>query len=203
MVIKFKTDKEKSIVCCVVDNLDLCHGTWSKDININLTDYMIHRFVVKRFDVYVGKDENELLRQAAINGYSHAVIIASGTSLGLSDRLFPAIEQKCTEEFFIAGHILDRSTHSYFKNACFELHHQFYIVNLAEYTVLGYPDVGNEANESYSQPAPMRSVEYQYGDHEIPVWLKSGTEIKTYDTKLHGWNILKIAFENNKTLIYL
>ncbi len=203
MVTKFKTDKEKSILCCIVDNLDSCHSIWAKDVNINLTDYMVHRFAVKQFDVYVGENENELLYHAATDGYTHAVIIAGGTSLGLSDRLFPAIEQKCTEEFFIAGHILDRSTHSYFKNACFELHHQFYIINLKEYALLGFPAVGNESIESYSQLEPLRSVEYQYDDHEIPVWIKTGTEIKTYDTKLHGWNILKIAFENNKTLIDL
>jgi len=141
MVTKFKTDKEKSILCCIVDNLDSCHSIWAKDVNINLTDYMVHRFAVKQFDVYVGENENELLYHAATDGYTHAVIIAGGTSLGLSDRLFPAIEQKCTEEFFIAGHILDRSTHSYFKNACFELHHQFYIINLEEYALLGFPAV--------------------------------------------------------------
>lgn len=201
MITKFKTDKNKSILCCVVDNLDLYQSGWAKEISINLSDFLVHRFAIKEFDVYVSKNEDELLKEAANDGYSHAVIIACGTSLGLSDRLFPAIEECCNNDFFISGHILDRSHHSYYKNACFELHHQFYIVNLKEYIELGYPLVGQEENTSYEQLAPIRSVEYQHNDPEIPIWIKPGTEIKTYDTKLHGWNILKVAFENNKTLI--
>jgi len=201
MITKFKTDKKKSILCCVVDNLDLCQSGWAREISINLTDFLVHRFAIKEFDIFVSKDEDELLRSAAEDGYTHAVMIASGTSLGLSDRLFPAIEKACQQDFFICGHILDRSKHPYFKNAGFELHHQFYIVNLIEYAELGYPMIGSEVHETYSQIEILRSEEFQYGDHEIPVWMKAGTEIKTFDTKLHGWNILKIAFENNKNLI--
>lgn len=201
MITKFKTDKRNSILCCVVDNLDLYQSGWAREISINLSDFLIHRFATKNFDIYVSKDEDALLKEAAVDGYSHAVMIACGTSLGLSDRLFPAIEEACKKEFFISGHILDRSHHSYYKNACFELHHQFYIVNLKEFIELDYPVIGKEENDSYEQYAPLRSEECQHNDIEIPVWIKPGNQLKKYDTKLHGWNILKVALDHNKTLI--
>ena len=201
MVDKFKIDKNKSIVCCILDIIDNCKSGYARETCINLTDFLIHRFDLHGYDIFIGKDEDELLRASTDEGYSHAVIISAGTSLGLSDRLFGAIEDTCKEDFFIAGHILDRGDHSYYKkNACFELHQQFYIVNLDEYKSVGCPFVGNEEWVEYEQIAPIRSVEYLYDDPEIPVWIKKGTDLKTYSVKLHGWNILNVALENDKKL---
>lgn len=206
-MIKFTTNKHKPILFCIVDNLDKYQTGWAKEVSINLTDYMIHRLGkdddYHRFDVYIGKDEDELLRAATEDGYSHAVIVASGTSLKLSDRLFAEVTQKCQEDFFIAGHVLDRTQNGYFKDACFELHHQFYIVNLAQYKELGFPIVGKEAKETYTQVTPLRSEEHQFNDREIPLWVKKGNEVKEYHMKLHGWNILNVGFENDKTIVDL
>jgi len=200
-VIKFNVIKKKSIVFCVVDNLDTYQSGWAKEVSINLTDYLLNRINKNQFDIYIGKNEDELLQQAVVDGYSHAVMIASGTSLKLSDKLFSEVERKCNDDFFIAGHILDRAGNPYYKNACFELHHQFYIVNLTEYKELGLPEVGKETWEPYTQLAPLRSEESQYNDHEIPFWIKLGTEQKQYDMRMHGWNILNIGLENGKTLV--
>jgi hypothetical protein len=204
MINKFNVIKQKRILCCVVDNLDLYQSNTAKEISVNLTDFMLHRFNLYSFDIFIGKNEDELLQEASKDEfYTHAVIIACGTSFKLSDRIFSAIERVCEKEFFISGHILDRNGHSHYKNACFELHHQFYIVNLKQYAELGFPLVGQEENVSYTQIKPERSVEYLYNDHEVPEWIKPGTELKTYDIKLHGWNILNVGLENNKTLIDL
>lgn len=204
MVDKFKTEQNKSIVCCILDIIDNCKSSHSKEVCINLTDFLIHRFDHYGFDVYISKSEDSLIKAASEDGYKHAVIISAGTSLGLSDRLFSAIDNLCKENFFIAGHILDRGDHSYYKkNACFELHQQFYIVNLTQYKEVGCPVVGEEEWVEYQQLAPIRSNECLYGDPEIPVWLKKGTELKTYSVKLHGWNILNVGLENNKTLLTL
>ena len=203
MVMKFKTDKKKSIVCCVLDIIDNCKSVDARGVCINLTDYLIHRFDKHGYDIFISKDEDKLLKASADDGYSYAVIISAGTSLGLSDRLFPAIDNLCKEEFFVAGHILDRGHHSYYKNACFELHQQFYIVNLAEYKNLNCPIVGNEEWVDYQQLAPVRSKECLYNDTEIPVWMHKGTELTTYSVKLHGWNILNIGLENDKKFLTL
>ena len=203
MVMKFKTDNKKSILCCIVDNLDLYQSGWAREVSINLTDFMIHRFALKDFDIYIDKNENLLLEEASKGNYTHAVIIACGTSFNLSDRIFNAIEELCKKEFFIAGHILDRKDHSFFGNACFELHHQFYIVNLEEYRILGCPVVGQQENTSYTQMAPKRSEEFLYGDKEVPVWIEPGDIEHTYDIKLHGWNILNQGWINHRPMIDL
>ena len=205
MVMKFRTEKKKLILFCIVDNLDKYQSGWAKEVSINLTDYMIQRLSKNdsdhNFDIFIGKDEDELLRAAAEDEYSHAVIVASGTSLKLSDKLFSKVEEKCKEDFFIAGHILDRTQNGYFKNACFEIHHQFYIVNLTQYKELGLPQVGYELKEPYTQVTPIRSEEWQFNDKEIPLWVKKGTESKQYDIKLHGWNILNVGLEHDKLLV--
>jgi hypothetical protein len=193
MVMKFRTDKKKSIICCMLDIIDNCKSVNAREVCTNLTDYLIHRFDKHGYDIFISKDEDALLKAAADDGYSHAVVISAGTSLGLSDRLFPAIDNLCKEAFFIAGHILDRGHHSYYKNACFELHQQFYIVNLEDYRNLNCPVVGNEEWVAYQQLAPIRSDECLYDDSEIPVWMHKGTELKTYSVKLHGWNILPVV----------
>jgi len=204
MVMKFRTEKKKSIVCCILDIIDNCKSIDAQGVCINLTDYLIHRFDLHEYDIFIDKDEDALLKASADDNYSHAIIISAGTSLGLSDRLFSAIDIFCKEDFFIAGHILDRGDHSYYnKNACFELHQQFYIVNLTDYKNIGSPFVGNEKREEYQQVAPIRSKECLYNDPEIPVWIKKGTELKTYSAKLHGWNILNVGLEHNKTLLTL
>ena len=204
MVTKFRSEKTKQIVCCILDIIDNCKSNTSREVCINLTDYMIHRFDHYKFDIFIGKDEDSLLKEAANDGYEHAVIISAGTSLGLSDRLFGAIESTCKKDFFIAGHILDRNDHSYYKkNACFELHQQFYIVNLTQYKELGCPYVGNEEWVEYTQNEPIRSVECLYNDPEIPVWIKKGNKPRTYSVKLHGYNILNVGLENDKILMTL
>jgi hypothetical protein len=200
MVVKFRTEKQQPIVICILDIIDDCKSGYAKEICINLTDFLIHRFDLHEYDIFIDKDEDKLLQASVEEGYTHAVIISAGTSLGLSDRLFDAIKDTCREDFFIAGHILDRKNHPYYKNACFELHRQFYIVNLDQYKKLGMPVVGQEEWVEYQQVAPLRSKECLYDDPEIPVWMTKGNILETYSVKLHGWNILNVALENNKTL---
>jgi hypothetical protein len=203
MVTIFNTKKQKSIVCCIVDNLDLYTSGWAKEISKNLTDFMIRGFDNHGFDIYISKNEDELLKSTAAEGYTHAVVIACGTSFGLSDRIYSAIDNRCKQDFFIAGHMLDRHDHSYYKNACYELHHQFYIVNLKEYEELGCPFIGNEEWVSYVQKDPIRSPECLYENDEVPEWIKPGIEEKTFNVKLHGWNILNQGWENNRVMIDL
>ena len=204
MVMQFRVEKKRSIVFCILDIFDNCQSGNAREVCVNLTDFLINRFDLHNYDIVISKDEDALLKTVVDQGYTHAVVISAGTSLGLSDRLFDAVEDICQEEFFVAGHILDRGDHSYYnKNACFELHQQFYIVNLDQYKELDYPIVGKEEWVVYQQIAPIRSKECLYGDPEIPVWMTKGTELKTYSVKLHGWNILNVGLEHDKKLLTL
>lgn len=203
MVTKFSNLKRKNIVCCIIDNLDLYQSGWAKEISKNLSDFMIGGLDAQQFDIYIGKNEDEVLREASNDLYSHAVIIAGGTSFGLSGRIYNAIDKLCEKDFFIAGHILDRHNHPHYGNACYELHHQFYVVNLKEYTELDYPFIGNEEWVQHTQFDPIRSPDCLYNNDEVPVWIKPGTELKTFDVKLHGWNILNVGWNNNRQMIDL
>ena len=203
-MIKFNQVKSQRKLLCLIDNRDLYQSGWATGIAINITDFTLHRFMAKGYDVYIGKDENELLAEASKDEfYSHAVVVAMGMSLGLSDRLFPAIDTLCEKDFFIAGHILHRNEQSYYKNAYYELHHQFYIVKLNEYRDLGCPVIGQPDNIKHTQVEPIRSQECLYNDHEVAAWIKPGTQEREYDMKLHGWNIISTALANNKTVIDL
>ena len=202
-MVKFKQIKKKSLVCCFVDNRHLYTSGWAIEVSNNISDFLIHRFSVRDYDIFIGSDEDALLLAANSDGYNHALIIAAGTSLGLSDRIFSALENLCKQDFFIAGHVLHRNEKSYYKNAYYELHHQFYVVNLKQYSELGCPEVGQAIEEEHTQIEPLRSEGYLYNDHEVAEWIKPGTVKKTYTQKLHGWNIISTALANNRTLIDL
>lgn len=199
---KFNIKNQNRILWCIVDNTDLCASSWSREISINLTDYMIYRCDKQGFDIFIGNNEDELLQEAANGSYSHAVVVSSGTSLKLSDRLFSKVTDLCNREFFIAGHILDREN-SFYKNAYYELHHQFYVINLTDYVQLDNPAIGKEIAGPYKQVKPSRSENWLHGDQQVPIWIKPGAESKIYDYRCHGWNIISVALENNKIVIDL
>lgn len=198
MISKFRQTKERKLLFCIIDNHDICQDGWSKEISKNLTDFMIFKINLHCYDIFIGKNEDDLLKEAALdNFYSHAIVIASGTSFRRSDRLFEAIENKCKEKFFIAGHILDRD------DSYYELHHQFYIINLKEYVSIDLPLIGTEENIKYTTTRPVRSDTFLYNERKIPEWVIYGTEYRTYKKKLHGWNIISKALENGKILLDL
>lgn len=186
------THPKKSILICIHDILDLCSSDWSKEIAKNLSDYMINRFLNNGYDVCIGTDENELL-SSFVDEYTHVVVIASGTSPKLSDRLISAIENKCKEDFYIAGHILDR------KEKYFELHHQFYIINLLMHKELGCPTLGEESNIQHSKISPRSITNDDYISQELFL----GEDETDYKGTMHGWNILYTALNNNKKIVDL
>lgn len=182
----------KSILICIHDILDDCISDWSREIAKNLSDYMIQRFLKRGYDVHIGKDEDELLK-SGLTYYTHAVIIAAGTSFKLSDRLIDAIERKCTEDFYIAGHVLDR------KEKYFELHHQFFIINLEQHQILSCPTLGKESNVLHSKIEPISITNDDYISQELIM----GNNETDYRGTMHGWNILTVALRNNKRVIDL
>jgi len=63
---------------------------------------------------------------------------------------------------------------------------------------LGSPVVGKfEYYSAHTQIAPSRSEENIHDDY-TPVWVTSGDTERQYKHKWHGWNILSVAFANNK-----
>lgn len=204
MITKFRVTKKKKIVCCIVDNRKACTSGWANEISVNITDFLIYQLTLFNFDIFIGDDENELLSEVNSDDYTHAVLIASGTALPLEcHKLWPAIEELCKTDFYIAGHILDRNENAYWRNGYYELHHQFYIVKIADYISLGCPQIGTQSHTQHVQIAPIRSEECLYDDEEVAGWISTGTCEKSYEMKCHGWNIISNALLHNKKIIDL
>ena len=198
MIVKYNSIGQKKIVLCILNNLKDCKNSMAKDISINTIDFMIQGAVGNNFDILIGDNETELLVESANTDlYTHAVIITVGTYLWSGDKLFKEIEKLCNQDFFIAGHILDRG------EGYLELHKQFYIIHLHDYKNLGYPTVAEGewfVDDPHSEYVPIIS-EYKYHADKIIENMELGTEKKTYKFKLHGWNILKLALAHNKKTI--
>jgi len=196
MLIKYNQVGKNKIVYCVLDNLNECDNLIAKDMSINTIDFLIRGMVVRNYDVLISNNETELL-QAAMGNYTHAVIVTTGTYLWMGDRLFNEVDILCQQEFFVAGHVLDRG------DFYLELHKQFYIVNLNEYAYLGSPAVEEGAwfvDDVHEEFKPVVLAYKDNGD-EVIQSMSISTEKKQYKSKLHGWNILKLALEHNKKTI--
>lgn len=194
MIQKFKTSHgQEKIVICIHDIFSLCTNDWSKEIAKNLTDYLLNRSLQYGFDVLASDNEKLLIESAGNDGYTHCVLIAAGTSTKLSDRLFHEIRAKCKEDFYIAGHVLDRDDKYY------ELHHQFYILNLNTHQELGLPDLGESSDIPHSKLKPIAKT----NDGYIAQELSEGTDISEYSGTMHGHNILSVALSQNKRVVDL
>lgn len=200
-MMKFHTEHNKSIAICIVDNRKICNSGWAKEIMVNLTDFLIYEFKLFNFDIYIDESEDALLLEVK-DIYSHAVIISSGTALSLEcHKLAEAIEELCEQEFFIAGHVLERNENSYWKNGYYELHHQFYIINLNEYKSINCPIVGSQEHDAHYQIKPIKSPKLIYDDPEVAEWISTGNTLCRYDMKCHGWNIISEGLLHNKKII--
>lgn len=189
----YRIKKQKKIVYCILDNIDNQTGTYSKEVARNVSDFFLGLLIRRDYDIIIDTSTDALLGRAASDeSYSHAVVLLTGTHTGLSENIFDAIETKCNEHFTLAGHILDRD-HAYY-----EIHNQFFIMNLQEYKRLNCPPMGDvDWTATHTQIEPIRSEACVREDTEIPVWVKQGTNERTYTQKRHGWNFVKVGLENN------
>lgn len=185
--------KEKKIVYCILDNIENQSGTYSKEVARNVSDYFLSTLIDNRYDILINNNTDDLLKRASADDfYSHAVVVITGTHPGLAENIFKAVEIKCQEEFTVAGHILDRG------DSYYEIHNQFFIMNLNEYRRLSCPEMGRESwNEDHVKITPVRSEDCVHNDTEIPVWIKQGTVEQIYKHKRHGWNLIDVGLKNN------
>lgn len=189
-LVNFGQSTGKKIVFCLLDRTSFISDSWAKEITKNISDYTISNITIKGYNIIQGLDENQILKAAAVAEYEFAVVCSTGTEFINGIDFFKNIEELTAQNFFIAGHILDR------KHAYYELHHQCYIINLKYYNDLGLPIVGETAlGVNHQQKEPCRSVENFHDDH-TPIWIEAGSKTVTYSHRCHGWNLLSIAFEN-------
>jgi len=189
----YRIKKQNKIVYCIFDNINNQYSASSRETAKNVSDYFLSKTIQNGYDIIIDTSTDKLLKRAASDKfYTHAVVVITGTHLGLSDRLFSSVEQKCKEQFTLAGHVLDRN------DAYYEIHNQFFIMNLEEYRRLGSPEMGDvDWNKTHTKIEPIRSEECVRGDTEIPVWIEQGNTSRTYTQQRHGWNFIDIGLKNN------
>ena len=198
MVVKYNETGQHKIVYCILDNLSDCDNLIAKDMAVNSIDFLIRGMITNNYDVLISTDETALLIEAVNAGkYTHAVVVTTGTYLWMGDRLFGEVKNLCREDFFVAGHVLDRG------DFYLELHKQFYVMNLKEYKDLNCPVVEEGAwfVDNYHEEFQPIVTSYKDNGDEVIQSMTIGAEKKNYRFKLHGWNILKLALEHNKKTI--
>jgi len=189
-VIEFDPGWRTDIAFCFVDNTRTYQSNIREFIK-NQADGVLANIYNKGWTVYQWLDEDVLLRHAAKKGHKWAVVFSTGTEFINGTVFFDAVLKLIKQDFFIAGHILDRN------DAYYELHHQCYIVNLEIYNTLNCPSVGKQQlGLKHTQEIPRRSYENWHDDY-TPKTISGGDQLKQYHHKCHGWNILSIAFEKD------
>jgi hypothetical protein len=174
-------------VFCCVDYTNNIKSAWVKELIKNIADYTISNVYGKKYNVFVGLNEDELLRHVTGLNYNYAVVFSTGTEFINAKEFFKAVETFTSTDFFLAGHILDRG------EAYYELHHQCYIINLEMYKELDYPTIGQQdLGSKHTQIAPVRSS-YNIHDDYTPTWIDTGLEDKEYNHKCHGWHIISVG----------
>ncbi len=188
---------KKKIIFCVVNDIHTYANDDIKSTIQNILDYTISNLYIKGYKVIVNSDEDKILQIAKDCDYDYAVVMSPGTEFINGSEFFNSLEKLTEKDFFIAGHILDRSSYQ----AYYELHHQCYVVNMMYYKSLNCPAVGKlDKNSPHTQIMPLRSAENWHDDY-TPKYVSKGITLQDYDHKCHGWNLLKNAFENNLNVL--
>ena len=162
---------------------------------INLADYTASNLMTKGYVVKITDDIDDVLQSQRI--YDYCVVISPGTEFINGTAFFDALDELVKTDFFIAGHILDRTMH----NAYYELHRQCYVINMKHWMKAGMPKIGSQERDMpHTLLEPIRS-EDNYHDDYTPMSVSKGTEKKTYNDLQHGWQILNKAFEKNLPIV--
>ena len=189
-VIEFNPNWRTNIAFCLVDNTRT-YTDGIRELIKNQADGVLANIYNKGYPVYQWLDEDVLLKHVASLGYTHAVVVSTGTEFTNGSNFFDALELLVQTDFLVAGHVLDR------KDAYYELHHQCYVINLFHYNMLGQPLIGKQAlSVEHTQTQPFRTTN-NYHDDYTPRAVVPGTKLVSYQHKCHGWNILSVAFDKN------
>jgi hypothetical protein len=183
------------IIFCIVDDISTYANSEIQNTIKNILDFTVSNLYIKGYDVIVDKDEDALLQRA--RSYDFAVVMSPGTEYINGYDFFIALENLITQDFFLAGHILDRTA----QNAYYELHHQCYVINMTYYNLLDCPLVGKlEIGNSHIQIEPLRSTENWHDDY-TPTFIVPGKIQRSYLHRCHGWNLIRIALEQSYAIL--
>lgn len=183
----------KPIAFVCVDVTSQIEDDSIKTFVINIADYGIQNLLDHGHDVYVTEDIHKTLNDIQTN-YTHAVVYTNDTEFEGSG-FFNALDNLVKDDFFVAGHILDRSNF----NAYYEIHDQCFVINLNEYKTLGSPEPGNiiyNANKQLKEIIPSQD---HFHDNYTPKQVTVSDTLKNYVNVPFGWNWLN---SSNKIKVF-
>lgn len=194
-ILEFNTEHNSDVAFCFVDNTRNYQSN-IREFMKNQADGTLANIYSKKYTIYQWIEEDALLRHACNKGHKWAVVFSTGTEFINGAAFFDAVQSMIKKDFFIAGHVLDRS------DAYYELHHQCYIINLEKYKELDRPVVGEqELGSKHEQYIPKRSNNNIHDDYTpLTVSYVNYTRAE-YQHRCHGWNILSKAFDNKETVL--
>jgi hypothetical protein len=177
-----KTYSRDDFCVVIIDDTHKYSGI-TKEYVKNIADYTILNCISMNIDVYITRDEESTLQHV---DYEKAVVISAGTEFLYGDDFFKYIQG----DYFLLGHILDMG------DAYYTLHEQCYVVDLVQLQYLETAIGQTEHCEPHVQIEPNRSKENIH-DHYTPKWIVQGENEKAYKHKLHGWNVISYAMDND------
>ena len=186
-------NKKHNIVFILESNFHKIKNDSVKEIIQNICEYQIGNINVMGYDVLISISEDATLTKCA-DSYDYAVVFSADTEFQ-GGSFFKHLHKLIEQDFYIAGHILDR------KEGYYELHEQCYVINLRKHKELELPPIGEmKRNAEHFTSEPIRSEENFHDDY-TPLWVKPGGELKKYQHKWHGWNVISTALQNKENVI--
>lgn len=160
----------------------------------NITEYWIQELSNYNLKITCEQSHDEVLSWADKNDLSYVIVANIGNNLSKRYNFIQELPEwlEKNKDFTLVGHILDK------KDKYYELHHQFFMVNINWWRSAGRPQIGREEfNTTWDTEEPIRSNE-NWHDEYTPHWIGQGTTNRSYSGRRFGWNIIKEALKHGK-----
>lgn len=193
----YKYLKEHGVGLAWLDITSKIKNTTALAFTQNITEYWIQELTNYDLQMTCGSDPDQLLHWASEQGLGYLIIAATGNNLSKRHNFIQELPEflEQNSDFTVVGHILDKGDKYY------ELHHQFFLINIKWWESAGKPEIGREQqSHNWLTIEPARSTE-SWHDGYTPHWIEKGSSSKTYTGRRFGWNIIRAALDSGKRVI--
>ena len=172
--------------------------------SFDMTYFYINRMIKMKYCDYVGfyTRVEHILEQAIQQNKKYCMVACQGLMLfrGPSLIIQSLKYAEIHPNFFVIGHIMDKTNQHYLTKGAYPgLHRQYLFVNLATWQKLGKPPF-DEMGVFWDRKPELQN--YQLSEDTIhsnytPAWIKSSKGTQTYAVTSDGSNWIDIACKNN------
>ena len=190
----YKYLNENNVGVGWVDISDKIKNITALAFSRNITEYWIQELSNYNLKITCKKTHDEVLNWAADSDLSYVIVANIGNNFSKRYNFIQELPEWLEQNkgFTVVGHVLDK------KEKYYELHHQFFMVNVNWWKQAGRPTVGNEEfNTEWTTNEPTRSAE-NWHDEYTPHWISAGSNSKNYSGRRFGWNIIKTALDHGR-----